>query len=170
MTGISSPASPSRFLIVLFGGRYLALDAESIQGVLTLEEVGSLDDPTIHGLAYRTINLADRLRILNNQDSANSRIVLVSERGVQGSIRVNTVQGWLELHPSQVLPLPPQFCGPERCWYQGMILFENSIALVLNTSWVLDEQVASIENSGGQRGIPRLVAAPKMSVNDSRVC
>ncbi|MGB4067496.1 MAG: chemotaxis protein CheW [Nitrospira sp.] len=170
MTGISSPASPSRFLIVLFSGRYLALDAESIQGVLTIEEVGSLDDPTIHGLVYRAINLADRLRILNNQGSAHSRIVLLSERGVQGSIRVTTVQGWLELQPSQVLPLSPQFCGPERRWYRGMILFEQSIALVLNTSWVLDEQVVSVEDSGGQGGIPRLVTAPKLPVNNSQVC
>jgi hypothetical protein len=170
MTGISLSASPSRFLIVLFGGRYLALDAESIQGVLTLEEIGSLDDPTIHGLVYRAINLADRLRIVNNQGSTHSRIVLLSEQGVQGSIRVTTVQGWLELHLSQVLPLSPQFCGPERRWYRGMILFENSIALVLNTSWVLDEQLASVEDSGGQGGIPRLIAAPKMSVNNSQVC
>jgi CheW-like domain len=170
MTGISLSASPSRFLIVLFGGRYFALDAESIQGVVTLEEVGSLDDPTIHGLVYKAINLADRLKILNNQGSAHSRIVLLSERGVQGSIRVTTVQGWLELHPSQVLPLSAQFCGPEQRWYRGMILFEKSIALVLNTSWVLDEQVASVEDSGGQGNIPRLVAAPKMSVNNSQVC
>jgi hypothetical protein len=170
MTGISSPASPSRFLIVLLGGRYLALDAESIQGVLTLEEAGSLDDPTIHGLVYRAINLADRLRISNDQGTANRRIVLLAERGVRGSIRVTTVQGLLELHPSQVLPLPPQFRGPERRWYRGMILFANSIALALNTTWVLDEQVAGVEDSGGQGSIPRLVAAPKISVNDSRVC
>ena len=170
MTGISSPASPSRFLIVLFGGRYLALDAESIQGVLTFDEVGSLGDPTIHGLVYRAINLADRLRISNNQGTATSPIVLLSERGVQGSIRVTTVQGWLELHPSQVLPLPPQFRGPERRWYRGMILFANSIALVLSTSWVLDEQMASVEDSGRQEGIPRLIAAPKVSVNNSQIC
>ena len=143
MTGISSPASPSRFLIVLLGGRYLALDAESIQGVLTLEEVGSLDDPMTNGLVYRAINLADRLKISNNQGTANSRIVLFSERGAHGSIRVTMVQGLLELHPSQVLPLPSQFRGPERRWYQGMILFAKSIALVLNSSWVLD--------AGGER-------------------
>ncbi len=170
MTGLSPPASPSRFLVVLLGGRYLALDAGSIQGVLTLEEVGSLDDPMINGRVYRAINLADRLRISNNHGAANSRIVLFSERSAHGSIRVTMVQGLLELHPSQVLPLPPQFRGPERGWYQGMILFAKSIALVLNTSWVLDVQVASVEASGGQGGIPRLVAAPKISVNNSQIC
>jgi hypothetical protein len=80
------------------------------------------------------------------------------------------VQGLLEIHPSQVLPLPSQFRGPERRWYQGMILLAKSIALVLNSSWVLDVQVASVEASGGQGGISRLVAAPKISINNSRVC
>ena len=170
MTGILSPSSPSRFLIVLLGGRYLALDAESIQGVLTLEEVGSLDDPMINGLVYRAINLAERLKISNNQGTANSRIVLFSERGAHGSIRVTRVQGLLELHPSQVLPLPSQFRGPERHWYRGMILFEKSIALALNTTWVLNESVSSTAGSEGQGNIFRPIAIPQMTVSDDRVC
>lgn len=170
MTGISSPASSSRFLIVIFGGQYLALDAESIQGVLTLEEVGYHDDPTIHDRVYRAINLADRLKLSNDPGAANGRIVLLSERSACGSVRVTTVQGWLELHPSQVLPLPPQFRGPERHWYRGMILFADSIALALNTTWLLDEQVPGVEDSEGQASIPRLAAAPKTSVNDRRAC
>lgn len=170
MTGISSPASLSRFLIVLLGGRYLALDAESIQGVLTLEEAGSLDDPTIHGLVYRAIDLADRLSISNDHSAANRRILLRSEQGARGSIQVTMVEGLLELHPSQVLPLPPQFRGPERHWYRGIILFKKSIALALNTTWVLDAQVSGVEDGGGQESIPRRGVAPKISVNDSRVC
>jgi chemotaxis signal transduction protein len=144
MTGTSSPASSSRFLIVTFGGRYLALDAESIEGVLTLEETGYVQDPTIQGIVYRAINLADRLSVSNDQGGVNCRVVLLSERESRGSIRVTTVQGLLELQQSQVLPLPQQFRGPERHWYQGMILFANSIALVLNTAWVLDEQVSGL--------------------------
>ncbi|MEK9140869.1 MAG: hypothetical protein AAB308_07425 [Nitrospirota bacterium] len=170
MTGISSLAVPSRFLIVTLGGRYLALDAESIAGVCTLEEAGYVDDPTIHGMVYRTINLADRLRISNSQDAANTRIVLLAERGACGSIRGTTIQGLLELHRSQVLPIPPQFRGPERQWYRGMILFKKSIAVALNTTWVLDEQVSSADGSDGQGSISRLVATPQISVSDGRVC
>ena len=170
MTGISSPASLSRFLIVVLGGRYLALDAESVQGVLTLEEAGYHDDPTIQGMVYRAINLADRFKMSNDQGAANGRIVLLAQQGVRGSIRVTTVQGSLELHPSQVLPLPLQFRGPERHWYRGMILFEQSIALALNTTWVLDEQVSGLGDSGEQGNIPRHVGTPKMLVNNSRVC
>ena len=167
MAGNSSLASSSRFLIVTLGGRYLALDAESISGVCTLEEAGCLDDPTIYGMAHRTINLGDRLRIPNDQGEANTCIVLLAERSARGSIRVTTIQGLLEIHPSQVLPLPPQFRGPERHWYRGMILFANSIALVLNTTWVFDEQASSTEGSRGQGSLSRLVVAPQ---SESRLC
>lgn len=170
MTGTPSPASPSRFLIVTIGGRYLALDAESIGGLLTLEEAGCVEDPTIHGMVYRAINLTDRLSESNDQSGPNTRIVLLSERETRGSIRVTTVQGLLELQQSQVLPLPMQFRGLERHWYRGMILFANSIALLLNTTWVLDEQVSSLEGREGRGGIPRLVAAPKVSADTGRVC
>jgi chemotaxis signal transduction protein len=145
VTGSPSSASPSRFLIVALGGRHLALDAESIWGVLTLEEAGNVDDPTIHGMANGAVNLADRWSLSNDQDGANTRVVLLSEREARGSLRVTAVQGLLEIPQSQVLPLPMQFRGPERYWYRGMVLFAKSIALVLNTTWVLDEQVSSQE-------------------------
>ena len=138
-----SPASPSRFVIVTLSARYLALNAESICGLLTFEETGNVENPTVHGMVYGAVNLADRLSLSNDQGGTNTRVVLLSEREARGSIRVDTVQGLLELQQSQILPLPMQFRGPERHWYRGMILFRKSIALVLNTTWVLDEQVSN---------------------------
>ena len=170
MTGHSSLASSSRFLIVTIGGRYLALDAESISGVCTFEEAGCLNDPTIHGMVYRTINLADRLCISDGQGTANTRVVLLAEQGARGSIRVTMIQGWLELDPSQLLPLPPQFRGPERHWYRGMILFANSVALALETTWVLDEQASSREGNGEQGRHSRPVVAPQSPGSESRLC
>jgi CheW-like protein len=140
MTEIPSPASPLRLLIVTLGGRYLALDAESICGLLTFEEARNAGDPMIHGIMYGAINLTDRLNLPNDHDETNTRIVLLSKRETRGSVRVTTVEGLLELSLSQVLPLPMQFRGPERHWYQGMILFAKNIALVLNTTWVLNEE------------------------------
>src|SRR6185437_3121662 len=170
MTGISSPALPSRFLIVTLGERYLALNAESICGLLTLEEMGNVEHPTVHGMVYGAIDLADRLRVPNDQDGANTRVVLLAEREARGSVRVTTVQGFLEFPLSQILPLPMQFSGPERHWYRGMILFEKNIALVLNTAWVLDERMSALEGDRGQGRSRELVAAPKISINDSRIC
>ncbi|NGZ09528.1 MAG: hypothetical protein CV088_09085 [Nitrospira sp. LK70] len=149
MTGSSSPASPSRFLIVTVGERYLALNAESICGLMTLETIGNVGNPTVHDKVYRAINLADRLSVPNDQGGPNTRVVLLSERKVHGSIRVTTVQGLLEFPLSQVLPLPRQFRGPERHWYRGMILFSKSIVLVLNTTWVLDERMSGFEGNSG---------------------
>lgn len=170
MTETPSPASPSRFLIVTLGGRYLALDGESICGLLTLEEAGNVENPIIHGMVYGAINLADRLNVPNDQGGANTRVVLLSEGEMRGSVRVTTVHGILELQQSQVLPLPMQFRGPERRWYQGMILFANSIALMLNTTWVLSGQMPELEGNGGQRNTLELVASRKISVNEIRVC
>jgi hypothetical protein len=151
MTGIPSPTFPSRFLIVTLGGRYLALGAESICGLLIPEETGNVDNQTVHGKVYGAINLADRLSLPNDQGGADTRVVLLSERETRGSIRVTTVHGLLELRQSQVLPLPMQFSGPERHWYRGIILFAKSIALVLNTTWVLHQQVSDLEGSGTGR-------------------
>lgn len=153
MTGTSSPASPSRFLIVTLDGRYLALGTESIGGLLTLEEAGHVANPILHGMEYRAVDLADRLSVSQDRNGADARIILLSEHGVCGSIRVTTVEGFLELQPPQILPLPMQFCGPERHWYRGMILFEQSIALILNPTWVLGEHVGS--NAGHEPGAPR---------------
>lgn len=170
MTGTPSPPTPSRFLIVTLGGRYLALNAESVCGVLTLEEIGNAENATVHGMVYEALNLADRLNLPDCQGGANARVVLLSERKVHGSLRVTSVQGLLELPPSQVLPLPMLFRGPERQWYRGMILFANSVALVLNTTWVLHERESCLEGSEGQGGTLGLPTSLNISTSESRVC
>lgn len=153
MTGTPSPVSLLRFLIVVVGGRYLALNAESICGLLTLEETRNVENPTVHGMVYGTLNLADRLSLPHDAGGANTHVVLLSEGETRGSIRVSMVQGLLELQPSQVLPLPLHFCGAERQWYRGVILFAKSIAVVLNTTWVLDAQVSDIESGGAKEAL-----------------
>lgn len=170
MTETSSPISLSRFLIVTLGGRYLALDIESVEAVLTLEETGGVEDPTIHGMAYGVIHLADRLGLVSDRDMTNARVVLLSERERRGNVRVSMVQGLLELQPSQILPLPMQFRGPERHWYQGLILFANSIALALNTSWVLDETVSNCDDKDGHEHTSRLSALLNSSMEHRRAC
>lgn len=170
MTETSSPAAPSRLLIVTLDGRYLALDAEAIRGVLTLEEAGDLEHPTINNMRYSAIKLAERLSLSIDRGEAATRVVLFSEQDTRGSIRVTAVQGLLELQQSQVLPLPLQFRGPERHWYRGMVLFANTIALVLNTTWVLDGQASEVGGSGGQEPIPRLVADSNTSMSDIQTC
>jgi chemotaxis protein histidine kinase CheA len=169
-TGNPSLVMPARFLMVTMGGRHLAFDADSIRGVLTLEEAGYGEDPTIQGMVYRSVDLASRLRLTGDQTSMTTRLILLAERNMCGSIRVAQMHGILELHPSQVLPLPAQFRGPERGWYRGMILFDQSVAVVLNTTWVLEALGGGTDENSEQGGIPRLLHDQDIAVSDSRVC
>lgn len=170
MIGTSSSASSTRFVIVTLGGRYLALDAEVIQGVLTLEEAGYDENPTSHGMVYRAINLADRLNLSIDQGGVDTRIVLLSEREARGSIRVNSVQGLLETHHSQLLPLPAHFSGAERDWYRGMILFDRSIAMVLSTAWVFDVHTAGSDTRDGVRATRSCESNREITIGDDRAC
>ncbi len=162
MTGTPPLVSPSRYLIVTLGGWYLALNAESVCGLLTLEETGNVENLTVHGRVHSALNLADRLSLPDDAGGANTRVVLLSERESRGSIRVSMVQGLLDLQPSQVLPIPLQFRGAERQWYRGMILIAKSVALVLNTTWILNEQVSDLESSGGQEALPGIRRPPEL--------
>lgn len=161
-TETSSPDSSARFLIVTVGGRYLALDAECVVGLLMLEEAGNVDDPTIHGVVYRAISLTDRLGLSNDRSGPHTRIVLLSDRDARGNIRVAAVLGRLELQPSQVLPLPMQFRGPERHWYRGMILYENRVAFVLDTTWLLGGHVSGLDNEREQQHTSRFVETSRV--------
>jgi len=50
--GASAPSASSlqRFLIVTISGRYLALDAGSVEGVLTIAELEKSEDLTMQGV------------------------------------------------------------------------------------------------------------------------
>jgi hypothetical protein len=169
-TAPPSTVSLSRFLIVTMSRRYLAFTADSIQGTLTTDEAGYERDPVIQGVVYRTVDLIERLGISDDRGNSDGRIVLLSEQGVRGSVRVSQVHGVLELRQSHVLALPAHFCGPERHWYRGMILFEKSVALVLNTAWVLADGGVTSENRDGQGTISQAVVGSEIVVGNSRTC
>ena len=98
-----------------------------------------------------------------------TRVVLLADQGIRGSIRVSDVHGTLEIQPSQILPLPAQFSGDERHWYRGMILFENSIAMILNPTWVLE--ATSGAATGQEGGTPRVSGdVCAIATRDGRTC
>lgn len=156
---ISTSVSPPCFLITTIGGRYLAFEAELVHGVLTNEEVGFLlQDPVVQGITYRMIDLAARLHLPSERSWNKAGVVLLADGTCRWSVRVQKVHGMLEIHRSKVLPLPAQFRGPERRWYQGMILFDRSVVLVLNTAWVCENQVAGVESRTESQGMSSIVA------------
>lgn len=130
-------ADTSRFLIVAVGSIPMALHADSVQGLLTLEETGSDRSPVVHGQAYPAISLVARIGVLPDEDGAETRVVLLSAGNARGSLRVAQVHGLEEVGRSRVLSLPPQFRCEEREWYRGILLLEEGIALILNLAWLI---------------------------------
>lgn len=135
----TSRAVPPRVLIVTMGGRLFGLDADAVQGLLARDEAEPPDAPMVQGAVYRVVDLAERLGFAAGTSDMNVHLVLLSNGASHGGLRVGKVHGLMELQVSQVLPLPPQFSGVERQWYRGMILFQNSVALILSTPWILDD-------------------------------
>jgi hypothetical protein len=163
----------SRFLLVTMGGRLLAFDADTVRGLLTDEEAGTTDPVTVQGVVYKPVNLADRLGLPSDANGPHTRIVLLACEGLQGSIRVADVRGLFEVDQSQVLPLPQQFQGEEQDWYRGVILLAETVAVVVNTAWVLQGAGADQGVSGRewQERAPRLVAVrPDLAMGEVREC
>ena len=156
MTSIST--SPLHFLITTIGGRYLAFDAEPIQGVLTSEDVSLFQDPVVQGKVYSVVDLTMRLNLPNERLADGTRMVLLQNGNCRGSVRVEKVHGILEIQRAQVLPLPALFRGPEQRWYLGMIPFDRSVALILNTAWVLEDQVQAVTSRAERQGMESIVA------------
>jgi chemotaxis protein histidine kinase CheA len=134
----ASVAPTVRFLIVSLRGTYFALHADRIQGLLTVEEAGTSQVVTAQWRTYPRIELAERFRMPAGSDGPGTRIVLLSRGAVRGHLRVDGVVGLKEVDASLVLPLPRQFQGEEQRWYQGMVLIEEGVALILNPSWLLE--------------------------------
>ena len=166
---MSSSALPSRLLIVSIGGRYLAFDAEPVQGILNIGEGASFHDPVAEGIVYRAVDLVAKLSLSSDECRHSATVVLLAEQGIRGSVRVEKAHGLLEIPRSLVLALPAQFHGPEQLWYRGMILFDGSVAMVLNTTWVLGEQPAGMDAGGGEGEMRRMETVQGV-VNTNREC
>lgn len=150
--------SPLCFLVTTISERYLAFEAELIQGVLTNEDVECLQSPVVEGVPYRVIDLVVRLNLPSERLRERGEVVLLAHGKSRGSVRVQKVHGILEIQRSQVLPLPLQFRGLERRWYRGMILFNRSVAFVLDTAWVFEGPIEGLGAMAEERGGESIVA------------
>ena len=138
-TADSAMRGPSRcYVVVTIGARLFAVDAHSFKGELIAEEAPDTV-VSIDGTIYPALALADRLEVAPNVDSVDRRVILLAHQDRCGCIGVDRVHGQVAYQMSEVVPLPLHFRGIEREWYQGLILFQNSVAVILNLSSVLRE-------------------------------
>ncbi len=143
--GVSAPTTSSlrHFIIVTIGRRYLAFDVGFTKELLTVQEFERSENPELRGVVDRTVDLIMQLNLTDVPIRPETPVVVLADQGIQCRIRVSHIHGRLEIEPSQILPLPAQFSSVERQWYRGMILFDRSIALILNPTWVLGEHAGS---------------------------
>ena len=124
------------YVVVTIGGRLFAFDADSIRGVLTSEEAAS-QVVSADGTHYPPLALTDLWDISPNEDSSDRRVLLLAHQHRYGSIGVDRMHGQVACQASEIVPLPLHFQGAEREWYQGMIVFQKSVEVILNVPWVL---------------------------------
>jgi CheW-like domain len=171
--GPTTQAPTSRFLVVTLDARIMALDANAVRGLLTSAEAGQSDLVTVQGVSFRAVDLAGRLSLSPGVDGRETRTVLLSSEKRHGSIRVDRVLGLIEVDQTRVLPLPRQFQGEEQHWYRGMIVFEDTVAVVLHTAWVLEGLTAGLDGAGlGWQGSePHLLKTNvALATGEAQVC
>ncbi|MDH4328342.1 MAG: chemotaxis protein CheW [Nitrospira sp.] len=137
--GSALQMSTSRFVIATLGAYLFAFDADAMRGSLVAEETGRTEGITAEGIWYKKIDLAGRMALPSDSNAPGGRMLLLVDGGRHGCIRAARLNGVIECEPNKVLPLSPHFQGAEREWYQGMILFDQSVAMVLNIAWILKE-------------------------------
>jgi hypothetical protein len=133
------PVQTASFLIIRLGDTYLALPAEGIRGVLTQEEAGKEQAVNSAGTIYQSVDLAQRLSVVAHLSGLEFRTVLYSTGHFHSAIGVEQVVGLTDVERKDCLPLPTQFQRDERNWFQGMMLYQDQLVLILNPLWVLGE-------------------------------
>ena len=161
-TELPAQAEALHFVIVTLGQRLFAIDTGAVQGIVDASEVANTLTPEFQGDVYQAIDRVKYLAIRSMQERRSGQIVLLMLGRKRGSIGVEHVYGRMDLHASQILPLPPHFQGAERDWYRGMILFENSVAVILNLAWFLQSTSGILQNQSRFSHRPTDVAGSEM--------
>jgi chemotaxis signal transduction protein len=155
----------SSFLIVRLGGTYVALPADGVRGVLTQEEAGKEQAVTEVGITYQPVDLAQRLSLVADLSGLESQTVLYSNGRSHGAIHVAQIVGLTDVDRKSCLPLPAQFQRDERNWFEGIMLYQDQLVLILNPSWALGELADIVPVAVGQ--IERMAAATPAVVDGS---
>ncbi|HET8580559.1 MAG TPA: chemotaxis protein CheW [Nitrospiraceae bacterium] len=133
-------SSTTRFLVVTCAETYFALHADIVRGLMTPEEAGSGEAVTAVGVTYPLRDLAGRFGLPEVSSAPESRIILCTLGNFHKGFRVNQVLGLTDVEKERLRPLPPHFSGPEQKWFAGLFLFGETIALHVNSSWLLGEE------------------------------
>jgi hypothetical protein len=127
------------FLMVACGQTHFALQADVVRSVIRPEE-GDLETLlSTFGVTTSPVHLSERFGLTGSYLSPESRILVCGMQSTHVAFRVDRVLGLHDTDSTNIKPLLPHFMGPERRWIAGMFLFQQTIALVLHTHWLLSD-------------------------------
>lgn len=148
------------FLIVGCDRTYFAIQADIVRSVIRPEE-GDVDTLlSAVGITSSPMHLSELFGLTGSPVSTEPRILVCGTQGRYAAFRVDHVLGLHDIDSLTIKPLSPHFISQERRWIAGMFLFQQTVALVLQTRWLLSEERAS-------RSVlaPVLESAPRVSAS-----
>ncbi len=149
---VVSAAKMLEFLMVACGQTHFALQADVVRSVIRPDEGDAEHLLSTFGVTTVPVHLSERFGLTGSYLSPDSRIVVCGVQSAHVAFRVDRVFGLHDIDSASIKPLLPHFMGPERRWIAGMFLFQQTVALVLHTDWLLSD-------GHGGRALPSLGCA-----------
>ncbi len=150
---VVSAAKMLEFLMVACGQTHFALQAEVVRSVIRPDEGDAEHVLSSFGVTTVPVHLSERFGLTGSYLSPDSRILVCGMQSAHVAFRVDRVFGLHDTDSASIKPLLPHFMGPERRWIAGMFLFQQTVALVLHTDWLLSD-------GHGGRALPSPVCEP----------
>ena len=126
-------------LIVECGPMRVSIPGKGIRGLLKTIEATFQTTITLLGETYEKSDLTNRLDPNKTVTpfSSQGRTILCSNGVWRRAYAVDRVISLLEVEPSDIVPLPPQFREAEREWFDGLFFFEDALVLIINLDWLV---------------------------------
>lgn len=141
------------FLMVACGQTHFALQADVVRSVIRPDEGDVESLLSTFGVTTSPAHLSEHFGLTGSYLSPDARILVCGMQSTHVAFRVDRVLGLHDTDSTHIKPLLPHFMGPERHWIAGMFLFQQTVALVLHTHWLLND------NRGG-RALPSPAREP----------
>lgn len=136
-------AQVMEFLMLACGQTLFALQADMVRSVIRPKEDDAEGILSTFGIATPAVHLSERFGLTGSYLSQESRIVVCGTQAAHVAFRVDGVLGLHDIDATKIKSLLPHFTGPERRWIAGMFSFQQTIALILHTRWLLSDDRGS---------------------------
>lgn len=136
-------AQMMEFLMLTCGQTHFAVQADVVRSVIHPEEGDADGLLSRFGITTSPMHLSERFGLTGSYLSQESRIVVCGMQAAYVAFRVDGVLGLHDIDSAKIKSLLPHFIGPERRWIAGMFSFQQTIALVLHTRWLLSDNRGS---------------------------